>query len=176
MQRISRKNGEEGDSKSPLFIPYIMDQELVKRLVDEAIQENESLFLIDLKFLPNNKIQVVVDGDHGVNLNECVRVSRHVEHNLDREKEDFALEVTSPDITQPLSVECQYQKNINRILSIKTEEENFEGTLVSVNHEGVVLQWKAREPKPIGKGKRTVEKRAEIAYRNIKEAKVKITF
>jgi ribosome maturation factor RimP len=119
---------------------------------------------------------VIVDGDQGISLKECVRISRHVEHNLDREEEDFALEVTSPDITQPLTVERQYQKNINRILKVKTEEGEIEGTLVNVNDKGISLQWKAREPKPVGKGKVTVVKNATIAFENIIEAKVKITF
>lgn len=162
--------------KSPLFIAVIMDQNLVKTLVDEAVEENESLFLIELNFLPNNKIKVVVDGDQGISLKECIRISRHVEHNLDREEEDFGLEVTSPDITQPLTVERQYQKNIDRVLKVKTEEGEVEGTLVEVDEKGISLKWKTREPKPIGKGKVTVEKHATIAFENIKEAKVKITF
>ncbi|MEQ6123716.1 ribosome assembly cofactor RimP [Pseudotenacibaculum sp. MALMAid0570] len=153
-----------------------MDQELVRRLVKEAVEENDSLFLIDLSFLPSNKIKVIVDGDEGISLKECVRISRHVEHNLDREEDDFALEVTSPDITQPLTVERQYKKNINRVLKVKTVEGEVEGTLVNVDDKGISLQWKTREPKPIGKGKVTVEKHATIAYENIKEAKVKITF
>lgn len=153
-----------------------MDQDLVRKLVNEAVGENDSLFLIDLSFLPSNKIKVIVDGDEGISLKECVRISRHVEHSLDREEEDFALEVTSPDITQPLTVERQYKKNINRTLKVKTEEGEIEGTLVDVNEEGISLRWKTREPKPIGKGKVTVEKNASIAYQNIKEAKVKITF
>jgi len=153
-----------------------MDQELVKKLVDEAISDNKELFLIDLSFLPGNKIQVIVDGDQGIPLSECIRISRHVEHNLDREEVDFALEVTSPDITRPLSLERQYRKNINRILKVKTTEGEIEGTLAKVDDEGIELQWKAREPKSVGKGKITIEKSAVIAYQNIKEAKVKITF
>ena len=153
-----------------------MDQDLVKTLVEQAIGENDSLFLIELSFLPNNKIKVIVDGDQGISLQECVRISRHVEHNLDREQEDFALEVTSPDITEPLTVERQYKKNINRTLKIKTEEGELEATLVKVDEKGVSLQWETREPKPVGKGKVTVENYATIAFENIKEAKVKITF
>ena len=80
-----------------------MDQKLVTKLVDEAILENESLFLIELSFLAGNKIKVIVDGDEGVSIKECIRISRHVEHNLDREVEDFGLEVTSPDISHPLT-------------------------------------------------------------------------
>ena len=153
-----------------------MDQKLVKKLVNEAVLENESLYLIELCFLTANKIKVIVDGDEGISIKECMRISRHIENSLDREEEDFSLVVTSPDISHPLSVKRQYKKNVNRILKVKTEEEELEGTLVSVDEKGISLQWKAREPKPIGKGKVTVEKNATIAYENIKEAKVKITF
>ncbi len=153
-----------------------MDQKLVKQLVAEAISENESLFLIELSFLVGSRIKVVVDGDEGVSVKECMRISRHIEHNLDREEEDFGLEVTSPDISHPLQEKRQYIKNINRILKVKTEEEELEGRLIHVDEKEISLQWKTREPKPIGKGKVTVEKNATIAYENIKEAKVKITF
>ena len=153
-----------------------MDQDLVKRLVDGAILDNESLFLVELTFLASNKIKVVVDGDQGISIKECMRISRHVEHNLDREEEDFGLEVTSPDISHPLLLKRQYLKNINRILKIKTDEGELEGTLIKINENEIFLRWKTREPKPIGKGKITVEKNATIAYENIREAKVKITF
>jgi ribosome maturation factor RimP len=153
-----------------------MDQKLVTKLVDEAILENESLFLIELSFLAGNKIKIIVDGDEGVSIKECIRISRHVEHNLDREEEDFGLEVTSPDISHPLRVRRQYLKNMNRILKVKTEDQELEGTLVSANDKEISLRWKTREPKPIGKGKVTVEKNASIAFSSIKEAKVKIIF
>lgn len=153
-----------------------MNESKIRDLVDEALAENESLYLIDLVISSNNKIQVTVDGDNGVNLSECVRISRNVEHNLDRDEEDFSLEVTTPDISHPLKIKRQYKKNINRILKVKTELDNFEGTLTSVNEEEIELKWKAREPKPIGKGKVTVEKKVTIPYKDIKEAKVKIVF
>ncbi|MEE4001703.1 ribosome assembly cofactor RimP [Tenacibaculum sp. FZY0031] len=153
-----------------------MNQERVKELLQEALQENESLYLIDLQFLADNKIKVIVDGDSGVPLSECIRISRNIEHNLDREEEDFSLEVTTPDIAQPLTVKRQYKKNINRILKVKTATEEFEGTLTEVTEDTITLFWKAREPKPIGKGKHTVEKTETLAYQDIKEAKVKIIF
>lgn len=153
-----------------------MNESRVRELVDEALLENKTLFLIDLTISVDNKIKVTVDGDQGVPLSECVRISRNVEHNLDRESEDFSLEVTTPDISRPLTEKRQYTKNINRILKVKTQEEEFEGTLVEANEDNIVLHWKAREPKPIGKGKITVDKKATIAYINIKEAKVKIVF
>ena len=148
----------------------------VTKLVNEAIEENNALFLIDLKFSGDNGILVVVDGDDGVPLNECIRISRHVEHNLDREEEDFSLEVTTPNITDSLVNIRQYNKNIDRTLKVRTETEKFEGKLIEVNENNITLYWKAREPKPIGKGKITVEKQQIIPLSEIKQAKVKIVF
>lgn len=164
-------------TKSPLFLYLKMNKERVTQLVDEALEENNELFLIDLSFLEGNKIHVIVDGDSGVPLKECIRISRHVEHNLDREDEDFALEVTSVDITKALTHQRQYKKNIGRTLKVKTiENEKFEGVLTEANDLGIILEWKAREPKPVGKGKVTVVKKAELIYKDIQEAKVKIIF
>jgi ribosome maturation factor RimP len=154
-----------------------MDKIKIKNLVDNAIEENLNLFLIELKFLPNNKILVEVDGDHGISLKECVRISRAVEHNLDREEEDFSLEVTSPDIAKPLIVKRQYRKNINRTLEvILIDNSKIEGVLKNVNEITIELEWKAREPKPIGKGKITVVKNKTIPFKDILEAKVKLLF
>jgi ribosome maturation factor RimP len=154
-----------------------MDKTKIIDLVDQALKENPALFLIDLKFLPDNKIYVEVDGDNGIALTECIRISRAVEHNLDREEEDFSLEVTSPDIANPLKVKRQYLKNINRILQVKlTNNSNVEGKLINVNEEDIELEWKVREPKPIGKGKITVVKKAIIPFVDILEAKVKVIF
>jgi ribosome maturation factor RimP len=153
-----------------------MRKEVILNLVNEALDENEALFLVNFSISPDNKIKVTVDGDSGITLKECIRISRHVEHNLDREEEDFSLEVTSPDITDPLINERQYKKNINRIMNIKTETDSFEGTLVDSDEEKITLRWKVREPKPVGKGKITVEKEAVIPYGVIKEAKVKVLY
>ncbi len=153
-----------------------MNQTVVKDLVDEALVLNKSLYLIELSISVNDKIKVVVDGDNGVPLSECIRISRNIDANLDRESEDFSLEVTTPDIAHPLKVKRQYIKNLNRILKVKTETEEFEGTLSDADEEKIVLQWKAREPKEIGKGKVTVQKTVTIAHTDIIEARVKIVF
>ncbi len=163
-------------TKSPLFLYKKMNKKIIISLVNEAIEENNSLFLIDLLFLTENSIKVVVDGNKGVPLSECIRISRHVEHNLDREEEDFSLEVTTPTITDPLVDLRQYNKNIDRTLKVKTVNDKFEGKLIEVSDNDITLQWKTREPKPIGKGKVTVVKEKKIPLNEIKQAKVKIIF
>lgn len=151
-----------------------MERKIIVKLVDEAILENQQLFLIDLIISSDDKITVIVDGDNGVPLKECIRISRHIEHNLDRDIADFSLEVTSPGLTEPLVNKRQYTKNLGRTIKITTELEKFEGKLTKVDENEVVIEWKTRESKPIGKGKVTVSKKAILPFNNIKQAKVKL--
>ncbi len=151
-------------------------KEKVSNLLEAAIAERPSLFLIDLKITDSNKIMVTLDGDNGVNLQDCIDVSRAIEHNLDREEHDFSLEVTSAGATTPLMNKRQYVKNLGRTLKVVAETQEVEAKLTEANDEFIVLEWKAREPKQIGKGKETVQKRVEMPYGEIKEAVVVIKF
>ncbi len=152
-------------------------REKVEQLLENALEKNKSLFLIDLDISAGNQIRVILDGDKGVTVEDCVEVSREIEHNLDREEFDFSLEVMSAGLSEPLSTPRQYKKNLGRNLKIKTATgEKFEGELIAANDENCTLKWSAREPKPVGKGKVTVEKEAILPYKDIMEAKVMITF
>src|SRR5690554_959595 len=154
-----------------------MLEEKVKQLLQDALDENPSLFLIDLKIDSSNKIQVILDGDNGVSLNDCIAVSRAIEHNLDREEEDFALEVMSAGASEPLVLPRQFQKNVGRTLTVKTKSgEKLEGELTQASGNTIKLEWKTREPKPVGKGKVTINKEAMISLEDIAKAKVKINF
>ena len=154
-----------------------MLKEKVTALLQEAFEEYENLFLIDLKIKGNNEIVVVIDGDQGVTVQDCINVSRKVEHNLDREEEDFSLEVMSAGATEPLINTRQYKKNEGRDLEVLLQDgSKITGNLIQVHDEGIVLFWKERVPKEVGKGKMTVEKEEVIAFEAIKQAKVKIKF
>ncbi len=149
----------------------------VKELLNVALEEREELFLIEMTISPDNKILVTIDGDNGVILQDCIDVSRAIEHNLDREEQDFALEVASAGATAPLKLLRQYKKNIGRKLKLTTlEQEKYEAMLHDVVDDKIVLKWKAREAKAVGKGKITVEKEALIPFESIKEASVIISF
>lgn len=161
---------------SPLLLLNFMFKEKVLELLEAGLKENESIFLIDFTIGPGNKINITLDGDNGVTLNDCMAISRAIENNLDREEEDFSLEVTSSGATSPIIMPRQYKKNIGRVLEIKTVDGKFEGNLTDVNDQGVTLEWKAREPKPVGKGKVTVQKKQEFGFSDIQEAKVIIKF
>lgn len=154
-----------------------MFREKVTELLDQALEERQDLFLLSCDVSEANSIKIIIDGDNGVLVEDCMFVSRAIEHNLDREEQDFSLEVASAGATTPFSHKRQYKKNVGRTLAVKaTGNQKFEGILSEANEEEIVLTWKAREPKPIGKGKVTVEKEAKLPYENIIEAKVKIKF
>ncbi|MFC0603804.1 ribosome assembly cofactor RimP [Winogradskyella pulchriflava] len=154
-----------------------MFKKIVEDLLQNALNERQDLFLIDFKMSNDNAIKVVIDGDNGVLVEDCMFISRAIEHNIDRDENDFSLEVLSSGATTPLVLPRQYKKHVGRNLEIKTEDgKNLEGELTDTNEEGIVIKWKSREPKPVGKGKVTVTKEANVAFNNIKEAKVKIKF
>jgi len=154
-----------------------MFKKTVEDLLKNALEERKDLFLIDFSVSNDNAIKIVIDGDNGVLVEDCMFVSRAIEHNIDRDEHDFSLEVLSSGAATPLVQPRQYKKHIGRNLEVKTlDNEKFEGELIAVNDKSVVLKWKAREPKPVGKGKVTVTKEANLTFENIKEAKVKIKF
>ena len=149
----------------------------VNELLQSVLEGNTHLFLIDFSIDSSNKITITLDGDNGVTVKDCMSISRAIDDNLDREEEDFSLEVASCGATSPLKLPRQYAKNIGRKLKVKLQENiKLEGDLTAADNEKITLEWKAREPKPIGKGKVTVQKVEEIAYNDIVEAKVVIKF
>ena len=149
----------------------------VNSVVASVLEEREDLFLIELKIDDTNKINIVLDGDNGVNLQDCISVSRAVESNLDREELDFSLEVASAGVSRPLQFPRQYVKNIGRKLAVKIiQGELIEAEIIAANESEITLRWMAREQKKVGKGKETVEKLLTLPYSDIKEAKVIISF
>ena len=148
----------------------------VNSLIIEGLKERPSVFLIDLTITDSFKIIVNIDGDNGVLLQDCIDISRAIENNLDREEQDFSLEVASVGVGSPLKLVRQYKKNVGRTLIVKLATETIEAELVEANDNFIILSWEAREAKKIGKGKETVQKRLEIPYSEIKEAIVTINF
>lgn len=104
-------------------------------------------------------------------------VSRHIESNFDREEEDFSLTVASSGLGEPLSVNRQYLKNVGKKVKVKLlEGEVLEGLMTSADDQEIKIEWKSREKKPIGKGKVTIVNKRTIAFSDIKETIVLITF
>ena len=151
-----------------------MLEDKLKKILEDCFQNRNDLFVVDFKIVNVNDIIIIVDGDNGVAVEDCIYISRFVESQLDRDKYDFSLEVSSCGAYSDLVKLRQYKKHLGRVLSVKTQQENFEGRLTELNKNSIVLNWKQREPKKIGKGKVTVNKSVDISFMDITEAKVKV--
>jgi ribosome maturation factor RimP len=151
-------------------------KEKVSDLLRIGLEEKPNLFLVDLTITDAFKVIITLDGDNGVILQDCIDISRAVEHNLDREEQDFSLEVASVGVGTPLKMVRQYKNNVNRMLIVKLATQTIEAKLTAANDDFITLAWQAREPKKLGKGKETVEKIQEIPYTDIKEAIVTVIF
>lgn len=154
----------------------MISKDRVKELVEERI-EGTDIFIVELNVYEGNKIKVLLDADSGLAIQSCVSVSRNIEHNLDREEEDFELSVSSPGLDNPLKVVRQYKKNVGRSLKVKTlDETKFEGVLETADEEKIIILERRKERIEGRKKKEWIEERHEIMYDNIKEAKVVISF
>ena len=149
----------------------------IEELLINFLEERKDLFLIDLKFSAGDDITVILDGDNGVSLQDCLDASRAIEFNMDREDHDFSLQVMSAGLSEPLSSERQFRKNIGRDLDIlMNDSTKIEGELAKVDDEKITLILRYRKPKEVGKGKVDVEEEKEIPYSEIKKALVAIKF
>jgi ribosome maturation factor RimP len=166
-----------GDKKVPYFFrKFLVKKEDIEQLAASHLA-NTSLFVTGVRVAPGNQVSVYIDGDKGVSIADCIELSRFIESNLDRDREDFSLDVSSHGAATPLVMPRQYPKHIGRSFEIKLlDGSKAEGELVECNDEEIILQHTVRENKPIGKGKITVTKQQTIKYNNIKESKIKLKF
>jgi ribosome maturation factor RimP len=149
----------------------------IEELLNAFLTEREDLFLVDLKFSAADDITVILDGDNGVTLQDCLDASRAIEFNMDREEHDFSLQVMSAGLSEPLESPRQFRKNMGRELDILlNDSEKITGELVKVDEEKITLVLKYRKPKEVGKGKVDVVEEKEIPYSDIKKALVTIKF
>lgn len=149
----------------------------IEQLLNGFLAQREDLFLIDLKISAADDITVILDGDDGVSLQDCLDASRAIEFNMDREEHDFSLQVMSAGLSEPLSMPRQYAKNIGRELKLLLNDSSeVEGELGKADDEKITLILRYRKPKEVGKGKMDVVEEKEIPYSEIKKATVVIKF
>ncbi len=138
----------------------------------EGILAGKDIFLVGVKVDNNNKIIVHIDTPEGISIADCARVSRELEEKLDRDREDFALEVSSPGLDSPFRVIEQYQKNIGkRINLVKTDGEKLEGVLKKAGENGIVLEMTRGR-----KGQPKDPDLLELSFAEIKSGRASIQF
>lgn len=142
----------------------------------EAILPQWDLFLVEVTVKPGNHIVVFIDSLKGVTIEECIAVSRHLESRLDREAEDFDLEVSSPGLDNPLKIPIQFVKNTGRILDVVTfDGQKTTGRLTGIENGIIRLEVESLEKDAGGKKKVLVLRSWEKPLEAIKSAKVVIS-
>ena len=117
----------------------MIDKNVVKKLVDEWLQDKE-YFLVDIQISQDDRIVVEIDHADGVWIEDCAELSKYIEEHLDREEEDFELEVGSAGLGQPFKVEQQYLNNIGKEVEVLTAEgKKIQGVLKSVDGNDFVV-------------------------------------
>ncbi len=148
----------------------------VQGLIDEKLAETDA-YLVDLSISSANQIRVEIDHIDGLGIDECVALSRHIESSLDRESEDFELQVSSPGLDQPFKVIQQYHKNVGREVSlIKLSGEKIRGLLTNVSDDVITIEYTTKERVEGKKKKEVIEHKEEIQLNEIKETRIIISF
>ena len=148
-----------------------MLRDSIQNLVQERMVAMES-FLVDLKVSSSNHIHVLFDSYGGVGLDDCVELSRYIENNLDRDKEDYQLTVCSPGIDKKFLVDDQYIKNIGKDIHVKTICGNQFAARLLEYGEILVLDKYAKTYSK----KQDILERIKVPLRKIKEVKLVIKF
>jgi ribosome maturation factor RimP len=148
----------------------MITNEQIARLVNQKAQELD-VFAVDVCVEHGNKIKVEIDSDKGVSIDQCVKMSRFIEGSLNRDVEDFSLNVSPPGLENPFKVYRQYEKNKGRKVRVITNEgTELIGTIGSVENETVLLQTQK------GHKKNIKQELISIPLNQIKETKIIISF
>ena len=150
--------------------------DIIQQIADEKIAESTN-FIVDIAVKSGNKITVLLDNDNGVSISDCVAMSRHIEAGLDREKEDFELNVMSPGLSEPFKILRQYQKNIGKQVDVVSKEgKKLSGKLLKASDMGIELETKTKERVEGKKGKQLIINNINLTFNQIKETKIVISF
>lgn len=138
---------------------------------------DDKMFVVEITVSERNAINVFVDSFDGLTIDQCIAISRHVEHSFDRDEEDFELQVSSPGLTESFRVTQQYIKYIGRQVEVKDlEGEKLEGVILEADNDKFVLETSALEKLEGKKKKQLVVKQHHLKYDEIKSAKAVISF
>ena len=148
----------------------------IEKIAAEAIEGTDK-FLVEVSVSASNKILVEMDSPQGVNVEDCREMSRFIEGKLDREKEDFELNVSSPGLSKPFRVFQQYAKNVGREVKVEqTDGSSLSGKLVGATEQEIRLTTESKEKVEGKKSKELVVREHLIPMNKIKQTKVIITF
>lgn len=154
----------------------MIQKEKITELVESYLKDT-SLFLVEVKVSSRNQITVFLDGDEGVPISSCIELSRHIESQLDRDTEDFDLEVSSVGISRPLSLSRQFISNIGREIAFDdSQDRKIKGKLIAADHTGFSIEKelpKKKKKKPVEESEEPIQ---SFNYKDVNDVKVQVSF
>ncbi|HEY4789231.1 MAG TPA: ribosome assembly cofactor RimP [Bacteroidales bacterium] len=149
---------------------------LIKDLVSNIIAQSD-LYVVDISVAPGNHINVTVDSMKGASIDDCVMISRGIEQQLNRDVEDFELEVSSPGLTQPFKVIQQYEKNIGREVEVLLKNGQKQvGKLLALGNNTITVEIQ-KKVRPEGKKRpEWITEQHNFDINEIKSTKLVINF
>jgi len=160
---------------SPLFfwkMGIMIRTQHIEEILEDLLGGTDK-FLVDIHIQPGNRIAVYIDGDNGITIEDCRELSRELESRLDRDVQDFELNVSSAGLDRPLKLLRQYIKNIGREIDLVMKNgEKLSGILTAANETSLDITTITREKKTRREEKNVMT----VSFYEVKEAKIKIKF
>lgn len=146
----------------------MISKDIIAHIIEEYTKDT-TYYLVDAKISMDNRILVEIDNFDGVSIGFCKDLSKHIESKLDRDVEDFELEVSSAGLTSPFKVLKQYEKNIgNEVEVLTTSGIKKRGILKDFDTEKITLTEEKKIIPEGGKRKKTIQEDTEILFDKIK--------
>ena len=154
----------------------MLDATEIRNFIEKEL-EGTDYFLVDVKVKPDNLIEVEIDSDSPVSIEECERLTRAIENEFDRDKEDYILEVGSAGITSPFKVKRQYQKYLGQEVEVvKKDGKKLIGMLKSASDDNFTVVSKEKVKKPESKRPVIEEVEHTLGYDEVKQTKYILKF
>ena len=155
---------------------YMIDKQQVISIANQWIDTKEGYFLVDVDVTPDNRIVVEIDQAEGVWIDDCVELSRFIESALDRDVEDYELEVGSAGIGQPFKVLQQYINHIGQEVEVLPKSgAKIKGILVKADENGFAVKTTQKQKVEGSKRPKTVEVEMPYSYNEVKYVKYVIS-
>src|SRR5215203_246859 len=147
----------------------------IEQKINSLLVAHPGHFLVEIRIKPTNNIKVFIDADEGVNLSNLIEYNRKLYKQIEESglypDGNFSLEVSSPGLDEPLKMNRQYKKNIDRYVEVMLQDgTKKEGKLIETREDGIVIEWEE------GKGKKKQIKQESILFDQIKTTKIQIKF
>ncbi len=154
----------------------MIEKELIISIAEEYLKDSPN-YLVDISIAAGNNITVEIDNDQGVDIEDCVALSRYLESKLNREEDDFELTVSSVGLTSAFKTQRQYKKYEGKEVEVLTKKgQKFTGILKSSDENSFTITVNRKEKPEGAKRKVEIDEDQQFTFEEIKHTKYLISF